>query len=67
MTAPCHTPECASPATTERRVGHVRAKDGDTWEARWVPLCRGCASDHDQEVQIKGWAPMTTTTTRSTK
>lgn len=56
MTAPCHTPECASPATTERRVGHVRAEDGDTWEARWVPMCRGCASSHDDEVREKGWA-----------
>lgn len=51
----CHTPECTSPATTERRVGHVRAEDGDTWEARWVPMCRGCASDHDMEVALKGW------------
>lgn len=55
MTAPCHTPECTSAATTERRVSHVRAEDGDTWEARWAPMCRGCASDHDMEVALKGW------------
>lgn len=56
MTAPCHTPECTSPATTERRVGHERVGHGDTWLARWVPMCRGCASSHDDEVREKGWA-----------
>jgi hypothetical protein len=58
MTAPCHTPECTSPATTERRVGTVRrsAEDGDTWETRWARMCGSCATSHDDEVRQKGWA-----------
>lgn len=55
MTASCHTPECTSPATTERRVGHVRAEDGDTWEARYQPYCRTHAAEIDDEMRRKGW------------
>jgi hypothetical protein len=50
----CATPECPRPAVTERRTGNHLVGDG--YQGIYKDYCRGCASDHDDEVRLRGWS-----------